>query len=217
MQYRSLKTSFYRLRNLKIHAKVPLQGTELEEYMEKERVRKEKEAAKKAAEERRKRILEADEGESEDDDDDDSDSEDEHEVERALDEDVNMDHEPTANGEHKRRGGKRKNKDGAGWEAGLDNDEDTKQMLSFDIYLKGNVSKATSFFKNTEGQIQRFRMFPYVEKRRRIDEYGEVLDVGMWLRKGKALEEDAQDDEMMELKRMKEEEEKVAILLDGFF
>ena len=61
-----------------INSKVPLQGAELEEYLEKERVKKEKETAKKAAEERRKRILEADEGESEDEESD-SDSDDENE------------------------------------------------------------------------------------------------------------------------------------------
>ena len=45
---------------LKINSKVPLQGAELEEYLARERAAKEKEAAKKAAEDRRQRILEAD-------------------------------------------------------------------------------------------------------------------------------------------------------------
>ena len=57
-------------------------------------------------------------------------------------------------------------------------------------------------------------MFPYVEKKRRVDEYGETLDVGMWLRKGKALEEDAESEEVKEAKRRKAEEEtKVTICL----
>jgi cleavage and polyadenylation specificity factor subunit 2 len=43
-------------------------------------------------------------------------------------------------------------------------------------------------------------MFPYVEKKRRVDEYGETVDVGMWLRKGKVLEEDAESDEVKEMK-----------------
>ena len=196
-----------------IRSKVPLQGAELEEFLEKERVAKEKAAAKKAADDRRKRILEADEEESDDDDDSDSDSDDENEVERALDGDVDMmeDEKPR---ERKRREGRRKEMNGGAWDAELDVDDEglTRQIVSYDIFLKGNVNKSTSFFKSTEGQVQRFRMFPYVEKRRRIDEYGEVLDVGMWLRKAKALEEDAQDEEMKELKRMKEEEAKVSRL-----
>ncbi|THH11733.1 hypothetical protein EW145_g469 [Phellinidium pouzarii] len=50
-------------------------------------------------------------------------------------------------------------------------------------------------------QQQKFRMFPYVERRRRVDTYGEILDVGMWLRKGKIFEEAAESEEMKELKR----------------
>jgi len=44
-------------------------------------------------------------------------------------------------------------------------------------------------------------MFPYVEKKRRVDSYGETVDVGMWLRKGKALEEDAETEEARVSKR----------------
>ncbi|THG93388.1 hypothetical protein EW026_g7835 [Hermanssonia centrifuga] len=69
---------------LEINSKVPLQGAELEEYLAKERAVKEKEAAKKAAEERRQRILEADEDDTDEDSESDSDSDDENEVERAL-------------------------------------------------------------------------------------------------------------------------------------
>ena len=97
----------------------------------------------------------------------------------------------------------------------LDGDEGlTKQLLSFDIYLKGNVSKSTFFFKNA-GQTQRFRMFPYVEKKRRVDDYGETIDVGMWLRKGKALEEEAESEDVKDYKRrtLAEEDAKVSIAL----
>jgi len=95
------------------------------------------------------------------------------------------------------------------WGRGLDAPEDgTKQLLSFDIYLKGNVSRTTSFFKSTGKETQRFRMFPYVEKKRKVDEYGEVIDIGMWLRRGKIMEEEAEGDEEKERKR-KEEEAKV--------
>ncbi len=85
-------------------------------------------------------------------------------------------------------------------------------MLSFDIYLKGNVSRAVSFFKSAGKENQRFRMFPYVEKKRRVDEYGEVIDVAMWVRRGRIMEEEAEDEEAKERKRQ-EEEAKVS----GFF
>ena len=157
-------------------------------------------------------MLEADEGESESDSD--SDSDDENEVEQAL-ADEDMDTDVPQGSKPRRRGGKRRDEDGTDWGGfGLDADDGlNKQMLSYDIYLKGNVSKATSFFKSAEGQTQRFRMFPYVEKKRRVDEYGETVDVETWLRKGKALEEDTETDEVREAKRLAEEEAKASLFV----
>ena len=94
-------------------------------------------------------------------------------------------------------------------------DGSMKQIVSYDIYLKGNVSKQASFFKTDAEQQSRFRMFPYVERKRRVDEYGEVVDVGMWLRKGKALEE-ADTNEGKEW-RNKTEVEEVKVLMSQFF
>jgi cleavage and polyadenylation specificity factor subunit 2 len=34
----------------------------------------------------------------------------------------------------------------------------------------------------------RYRMFPFVEKKRRTDDFGEIIDVSSWLRKGKILD-----------------------------
>lgn len=190
-----------------MNQKVPLQGAELDAHLAKERAAKEKEAAKKAAEERRQRILEADEADS-DDSDSDSDSDDEDEVERELGDEMEVDgsEQAATTGESKRRS-KRGGGAKSAWSTAVDDDGVTKQMLSYDIYLKGNVSKATSFFKSADGQTQRFRMFPYVEKKRRVDDYGELLDVEMWLRKGKALEDKQESDEMKEMKKMKADEE----------
>lgn len=167
---------------------------ELEAYQEKERAVKEKEAAEKAAMARNQRMLEADEDES----DSDSDSDDEDEEEQVLGEDAMvMGNEPISK--------RRKNDKSGDGDWGMDGDEGlTKQLLSFDIYIKGNVSKATSFFKTAGGQTQRFRMFPFIEKKRRVDEYGETVDVGMWLRKGKVLEEDAESDEVKEARRLQQ-------------
>ncbi|KAH7887585.1 beta-lactamase-like protein [Phlebopus sp. FC_14] len=190
---------------LKMNSKVPLQGAELEAYLARERAAKEKEAAQQAAIVRNQRMLEADEDES----DEESDSESEEEVERALDEDQF----DAADGAIAKLGSltrqrrkSEKMEDNTDW--GFDMDDGlTKTLLSFDIYLKGNVSRSTSFFKSAGGQTHRFRMFPYVEKKRRVDEYGETLDVGMWLRKGKAFEEDAESEEVKEAKRRQAEED----------
>lgn len=186
-----------------MNSRVPLQGTELESYLAKERVIKEKEAAQQAAIVRNQRMLEADEDES----DEESDSDEEDEVERALNEDQmdTIDGDSPVTTSTRRRKAE-KTEDNTDW--GLDMDDGlTKTLLSFDIYLKGNVSKATSFFKSTGGYTQRFRMFPYVEKKRKVDEYGETVDVGMWLRRGKVFEQEAESDEMKEAKRKQAEEE----------
>jgi cleavage and polyadenylation specificity factor subunit 2 len=177
----------------------------LEAFLAKEKAVKDREAAHQASMARNQRILEADEDES--DEESDSDSEEEDEVERALDEsqmDVDEISNPANESRRKRKASK--NEDDADW--GIDMDEGlTKQLLSFDIYLKGNVSKATSFFKSAGGQTHRFRMFPYVEKKRRVDEYGETIDVGMWLRKGKVLENEADDEAGREARRNQAEGE----------
>lgn len=201
-----------------IHKKVPLQGDELEEFLAKERAVKEKEAAHQAALARTQRMLEADEGQSDSDsdDEDESDDDEEDEVERELGEDL-MDTtddlkrsrqgpNATTRSGTKRKRGEGGGGDGTDWVLGNEADEGATR-ISFDIYLKGNVAKATSFFKSADGQTQRFRMFPYVEKKRKVDEYGETVDVGMWLRKGKVLEEDAEDEETKDARRRKEEEE----------
>ena len=195
-----------------MHSKVPLQGAELEEFLAKERAAREKEAAHQAALARTQRMLEADEAESDSDSDDsdNSDSDEENEVERTLGTELMDADEDAKPSRTSGRGGKRKRDtggaDGAEWGLGNEPDEGVAR-ISFDVYLKGHVAKATGFFKAADGQTQRFRMFPYVEKKRRVDEYGETVDVGMWLRKGKALEEDAESDETKEAKRRKEEEE----------
>jgi cleavage and polyadenylation specificity factor subunit 2 len=194
---------------------VPLQGEELEAFLEKERASQEKTAAQAAQRaQHAQAMLEADA----DDSDTDSDEEDEEdEVERALGGDMlDLADGLSAPAAGEPGGGavsRKKSRTGAGIENdwGMDGDEGlSRAMLSFDIYLKGNVSRATSFFKAADGQQrERFRMFPYVERKRRVDEYGETVDVGMWLRKGKVLEE--AEKEGTEVVRQAEEETKVRV------
>ncbi|KAI0315379.1 beta-lactamase-like protein [Amylostereum chailletii] len=183
--------------HLQLNSKVPLQGTELEIFLQKERAEKEKQSALQAALQRKQRILEADEGDE--DSDSSSDSEDEDDVERELGGEV----------PERRRRRKSPNQDeGDDWTKGIDADDASRQLLSFDIYLKGNVSKSTSFFKSTGRESRGFRMFPYVEKRRRVDEYGEVLDVGMWVRRGKLIEEETESEDSKAMKAQEEETKK---------
>jgi cleavage and polyadenylation specificity factor subunit 2 len=145
-------------------------------------------------------MLEADEDEDEDESDSDSDSDaDENEVREGL---MDVDDEDR---EIKRQ---RKAEKAAEGDWTMDGDDGfPRQLLSFDIYLKGNVSKANTFFKNVGSTTQRFRMFPYVEKKRRVDEYGETIDVGMWLRKGKVFEEEAESEEVKTNRKKHEEAE----------
>jgi cleavage and polyadenylation specificity factor subunit 2 len=182
-----------------MNSKVPLQGTELEAFLKKERAAKEKQAAQQAQLARNQRMLEADEDDSESESDSDAE---EDEVSRALGA-ASLD---TSSG--LMSSGRRKSEKNMDNDWSLDGDEGlTKQLLSYDIYMKGNFSRANAFFKNVGGQSQRFRMFPYVEKKKRVDEYGETIDVGMWLRKGKVLEEDAENDENKESKKQQMEED----------
>ncbi|OAV89059.1 hypothetical protein PTTG_08562 [Puccinia triticina 1-1 BBBD Race 1] len=61
---------------------------------------------------------------------------------------------------------------------------DEKEPMAFDIYVKGG--SATRF---SGGRTQTFRMFPVVERRRKVDGYGEVIDVDGWLKRGDAVDE----------------------------
>ena len=198
-----------------MRSKIPLQGVELENHLRNARAAKEKEAAEEAAMALTRRMLEADEDDSETDE-----SEDEDAVEQTLVDamDTSPDGDrPPGYVEPGAGLGRRRNRvtaDVGDWVMETE-DGNTKQIISYDIYLKGNVSKTSSFFKTENAQTQRYRMFPYIERKRRVDSYGEVIDVGMWLRKGKALEEDAESAETKEAKRLKEleEEKKVGDLM----
>ncbi|KDQ20588.1 hypothetical protein BOTBODRAFT_100390 [Botryobasidium botryosum FD-172 SS1] len=204
--------------HLKMHSKVPLQGAELEAYLAHERAEQEKVAAQQAALARNQRILEADEGSESEDSDSGAEDEDEEDDSMAVDD----------QGENKDSKGKRRvtfAKSGAGGRAGGNDGQDwalmdseegqtRQQQLSFDIYLKGNVSRATSFFKSaaTPGQsLTRFRMFPYIERKRRVDAYGETIDVAAWIRKGKVLEEEGESEEAKEAKKRRAAEEEAKV------
>lgn len=176
-------TFFLFLFPFQVNLKVPLSGQELLDFNEAKRIKLEKENAQKAAQVQEQQLLEADDVESEDEDEDE-----EAEVDDELGEEIGL-----------------RRADAGGW-------ADSSRQLSFDIYVKGQATRAASFFKSAAGNAPRFRMFPFVEKRaRNVDQYGEAVDVGVWLRRGKEIEEVGEDEFVKEAKRrrLEEEEKKV--------
>ena len=169
----------------------------------KQKVDKEREANEKAALARKKQL------EEEGDENDDS---------EATDTDSDSGESATGGGGggHGRRGGVGDEMD---WEA-LGQDEagfGGKQQV-FDIMVKPpplsnaslNAPKGAAFFKakdqNTVNVIQRVKMFPYAERRRRMDDFGEIVDVNAWLRKGKMFDEKAEDEGLKELRERRKAE-----------
>ncbi|WVW84589.1 hypothetical protein I302_106623 [Kwoniella bestiolae CBS 10118] len=168
---------------IEMDSKVPLVGSELEAHLESERLAKEREAAHQAALDRSKRMLEADDLES----DSESEGSDIGEDEAAADGIL---------------GAVTKRRQDANAFAG--DGEDVNRTMSFDIYVKGQQMRVY----NRPGEMTRFRMFPFLERRgRKIDAYGEGLDIGQWVRKGREIEEEGETEEVREKKRLKEEEE----------
>ncbi|GAA5910513.1 hypothetical protein JCM5296_003683 [Sporobolomyces johnsonii] len=164
---------------LEMRRKVYLEGDELEAHLAAEREAADLVAKQQAALERSRRMLHADAGES-DSDSDPSDAEDD-----VAEEMGGSTSEPAAPTIRRRTGGFT---GGAGaWDEFLDSDAlaGSAGGMSFDIYVKGDYGVR----KVAEGTgLPRYRMFPVVERKRRVDAYGEAIDVEGWLRRG--VEED---------------------------
>lgn len=166
--------------SLSIYSKVPLQGEELDAHLEAQRIANEKAAHQKALLARSTRRLEADEDEGSSDS---GSSGDESEPEELMEDEA-------PDGTIRKRG--------KGSALNVMNEDDDGMMnseISFDIYLKGKASRATTFFGNlgerASGRYKtgvRFRMFPVVERKRRVDTYGETLDIAKWLTRKRQLE-----------------------------
>ncbi|ORY31385.1 beta-lactamase-like protein [Naematelia encephala] len=164
---------------LEINSKVPLIGAELEAHLEAERLAKEREAAQKAAVDRSRRMLEADDLES----DSESEASSVDDTDRML-----MTRKTDANAN-----------------AYAGDGEDRTTQMSFDIFVKGQQMRVG---RGGGAEMARFRMFPYIEKRgRKVDDFGEGLDIGQWLRKGREIEEEGETEEVREAKKRKLEEE----------
>ena len=64
-------------------------------------------------------------------------------------------------------------------------------MLSFDIYLRGSASRMQQPYGATDGDYGagvRYRMFPFAERKRKVDGYGEAIDTARWLSRRRRIE-----------------------------
>ncbi|BGO93358.1 hypothetical protein NBRC10512_005524 [Rhodotorula toruloides] len=161
---------------LEMKRKVYLEGDELEAHLAAEREAAELVARQQAALERSRRMLQDNAG---GDSDDESDSEGE-EADAAEEANGAANDEDQPMPVRRRRLGGFTGGAGA-WDEFLD-----AQTLAgsaggqvFDIYVRGSYG-----VRSAAGGLPRFRMFPVVERKRRVDAYGEAIDVEGWLRRG---------------------------------
>ncbi|KAL8287338.1 hypothetical protein RQP46_003790 [Phenoliferia psychrophenolica] len=106
---------------------------------------------------------------------------------------------------------------GAGaWDEFLDLPAASAAGQSFDVYVKGAFAK-----RGEAGGLQRWRMFPVVERKRRVDAYGEAIDVDGWLRRGVDDEDEftksarlARESGAVLGKRAREEEDKEEVKVE---
>lgn len=183
-----------------MHRKVYLEGDELEAHLAAEREAADLLAKQQAALERSRRMMHTD-GDASDSESDASDAEEDVAEEMATDDRAEQQVAPV----RRRTGGFT---GGAGaWDEFLDEDALVGQARgqSFDIYVRGDYGVR----KLTEGNglLPRFRMFPVVERKRRVDAYGEAIDVEGWLRRG--VDEDPLTQRAKQVlgKRTREDEE----------
>lgn len=182
-------TPHIRLQNRR---KVTLQGDELMKYIEDTRLAKEREQKAKAMAERNRRMMEADDADgssdSEDSDDDARDAQGES-TERTM-----VPLSATGPGTSSRRSFPGAEMDGlvstAGpWDEFID-DFRGSVVGGFDIYVRPSYNPAyKAETPNNRVATNRTRMFPFYERRRRIDGYGESIDVEGWQSRGKAVAE----------------------------
>lgn len=172
-------TDVAELFTIQMKAKIFLQGAELAAHYEQEREAADLEAKHQALLERSRRMMQADADSG-------SDTDSDEDGDEGEDEAFDGETKPVA---RRRVGGFT---GGAGaWDEFLDSTRlEGTGGGSFDIYVKGSYSKRTpgadlggEKVGSSEG-LQRFRMFPVVERKRRVDAYGEAIDVEGWLRRG---------------------------------
>lgn len=195
---------------LEMKRKVYLAGAELEAHQEAERLAAEEEAKRQAMLDRTRRNMHADDGDTSDSDDDDDD---EAANGPATPDELDVGSSALV---PRRVGGFT---GGAGaWDEFLDSPQGVSaKAQSFDMYVKGSYAQRGGQAQGKE--LARYRMFPVVERKRRVDAYGEAIDVQGWLKRG--IEEDPFGVENLKAaagvvlgKRTREEEEEQMIADD---
>ncbi|GAA5860663.1 hypothetical protein JCM3774_006244 [Rhodotorula dairenensis] len=163
---------------LEMRRKVYLEGEELEAHLAAEAEAAELLAKQQAALERSRRMMQ-DTADADSDSDSDSDGEGEGEAADAAQEAAADEEQKIGPARRRRIGGFT---GGAGaWDEFLDADTlaGSAGGQSFDIYVRGSYG-----VRSATGGLTRFRMFPVVERKRRVDAYGEAIDVEGWLKRG---------------------------------
>lgn len=221
---------------LKMRKKVVLQGEELMTYLEEQRAVKEKEQKAKAMAERNRRMMEADDANASSDSDDSSDDDDDladKSAKKEAAEAAEADEEagkgagtglgPGAYAEPGSvpsarfgRKGAMTTATGGAWDEFLD-DSRGATTGGFDIYVRRSTGNDVLQPMSAPNQMQlRYRMFPFFERRRKVDGYGEAIDIEGWKTRGKAPEEieavlAAENGVLGKRKRQEEEEEQVSL------
>ncbi|KAI3624340.1 hypothetical protein CBS14141_002768 [Malassezia furfur] len=73
---------------------------------------------------------------------------------------------------------------------------DARHEVSFDIFLRGMAGRAPGHGApehDAYGAGVHYRMFPFVERKRKVDTYGEAIDTGKWLSRRRRLETEQED------------------------
>ncbi|WFD34756.1 hypothetical protein MCUN1_001600 [Malassezia cuniculi] len=147
-----------------VRRRVRLAGEELRAYVERTRAANEAQERERTHMERSQRKLEADV-----DDSSDSDS--------SSDGGADDDGEDTLHASTRGLAPERLGNEGA--------------ALSFDIYLRGSASRMQPSFGAADGEYGagvRYRMFPFAERKRKVDCYGEAIDTSRWLSRRRKME-----------------------------
>ncbi|GAA5864968.1 hypothetical protein JCM8547_004253 [Rhodosporidiobolus lusitaniae] len=187
---------------LEMKRKVYLEGAELEAFHLAEQEAADLLLKQQAALERTRRMLHADADAS----DSDSDASDAEAEEQAKGEEEEEEDAPKA---RRRRVGGFTGGAGA-WDEFLDAEAMSGPAggQSFDIYVRGSYGVRRPIGGEGAGaNLQRYRMFPVVERRRRVDAYGEQIDVEGWMRRAAEGEEMEQKGILGKRSREEEEEE----------
>lgn len=162
--------------------KVYLEGEELEAHLAAEAEAAEMLAKQQAALDRSRRMMQENaDGDSDSDSDSDGEAEAADAAQEAATTAADEDQKAVGPAARRRRIGGFTGGAGA-WDEFLDAETlaGSAGGQSFDIYVRGSYGVRSG----AGGGLTRFRMFPVVERKRRVDAYGEQIDVEGWLKRG---------------------------------